>query len=121
MSSFNPLLTGLAAAALVLVLIAIVAQIRRPLKRMRLRRRQRRYLRGLQRSPTSEHTRPTDEEVYRARAARERSLPMPTLGVDIELRHDDLQTSEADAARIIEAAERTAARRLTDDWTHAEG
>jgi len=120
MSSFNPLLTGLAAAALVLLLTAIVAQLRRPLKRMRLRRRQRRYLRGLQRSPTSERTRPTNEEVYRSRAASERSLPMPTLGVDIELRHDDLQTSEADAARIIEEAERTAAELLQDAEHKAE-
>lgn len=114
MTSFNPLLTGLAAAALVLLLTAIVAQLRRPLKRMRLRRRQRRYLRGLQRSPTRERPRPTNEEVHRERAESERSLPMPTLGVDIELRHGDPQTSEAETARIIEEAERTAAERLQE-------
>jgi cell division septum initiation protein DivIVA len=128
MSSVDPLLTGLAAAALTLVLIAIVSQVRRPLNRLRLRRKQRRYLRRRQISVTNEPTPRTEsttrtestrttEEVHRARAAGERSLP--TLGVAIE--HLDIEhPGEAQHAivpapvPVVGVAEGTAAELLQD-------
>ena len=48
-SRVDPILIGLVAAGLALLLIAIVAQTLRPLGRLRLRRRQRRNLKRLRR------------------------------------------------------------------------
>ena len=113
-SSVDPVIIGLVAAGLALVLIAIIAQTRRPLERMRLRRRQRRNLKRLRREVPN-------EPVYRSRTPTERSLPTPTLGVAIEPLHEGLQQSIGmDAAHIPEEAQRADAELLQEAVRQAE-
>ena len=102
-SRVDPLVIGLVAAGLALVLVAIVARSLRPLGRMRLRRRQGRNLKRLRREAVY-------ESVDRTRAPSKRSLATPTLGAAIERQREGLQqASDGDAAHIPEQAQRTAA------------